>query len=137
MEYKVQIPDGYEFDHMAPPILSNGGGCLNVILKKKNVKNFDFYVDEYLRADCNTTSDMLCNWMTSFEIDDLKGSIKQNSFQFIPWEVKIGLVKFMVKDMGLSFGSALFNVYNPNVNSNTNEKLIQICPVGFLESIIK
>ena len=39
MEHTIRLPDGYEFDHVASPILGNGGGALTVILKKETTKN--------------------------------------------------------------------------------------------------
>lgn len=136
MKQTIDIPEGYEFDHMAPPILSNGGGCLNVILKKKNIKNFDFYIDEYLRTDECTTNDMLCNWMTSFEIDELKNNLKKGEFNRTPWESRIGMLKFICKDVNIPIYEMLFEP-NPDVYYDRIKTIKQICPVGFLESIIK
>jgi len=126
----VELPEGYIFDHFESPLLTNVDGHLSICLKKKNIKDFNFYIDEYLRTDECTTNDMLCNWMTSFEIDELKDNIRKGEYNKTPWEARIGLLKFICKDQLLDHINCLWNRL-------TNDKLKQICPVGFLESIIK
>jgi len=132
----VIIPEGYEFKNFGDPILSDGGGALTVLLKKKQTKDFSFYVDEYLRSGCNTTNDMLCNWIDDERvIEKLKENLKQNKLQFVPWEVKIGLFKFICKDNNMTFLTAI-TILSENEFKNTwYIKLNEICGDAFIESL--
>lgn len=140
MEQKIQIPEGYEYSHMGHPVLLSGDGMLSVMLKKKQTKTFDFYVDEYLRSDCNTTNDMLCNWIDDERIiEKLKDNLKQNKLQFVPWEVKIGLLKFIAKDIGLPTIEAIkySNAFMVEGYAHMEKlrRLRLICPNEFLHDI--
>lgn len=135
MEQTVQIPEGYEYSHMAEPILSNGSGVLSVILKKKNIKNFDFYVDEYLRSDDCTTNDMICNWWDRDTLEVIGNNLKQNKLQFVPWEVKIGLFRFICKDRGVNYRTAL-NAVIANGAQFVDTRIEKIITSDFLKSII-
>ena len=136
MEQTIQIPEGYEYSHMAQPVLTNGGGVLSVMLKKKNIKTFDFYVDEYLRSDDCTTNDMLCNWIQPYSVVNLKNNLKQLKFGFVPWEVKVGLLKFICNDLRYNFTLAL-KILSDEPKNAWYTKITSIVPVGFLESITK
>lgn len=105
---EIDIPQGYEFDFVETPKATDAAGILKVILKKKNNKDFDFYVDEYLRSDYNTTNDMLCNLFTPDLVSDLKFRLKRNKLQFVPWEIKVGLAKFICKDKNISLKEYLY-----------------------------
>lgn len=137
----VIIPEGYEFKKFADPILSNGGGALTVLLKKKQTKDFDFYVDEYLRSDDYTTNDMLCNWLEKDQLDKIGNNLKQNKLQFVPWEVKIGLLKFICKDNGIDVIASCHYYENFIKGNSPNrerfDKLKQILPINFIESIVQ
>ena len=128
----VSIPEGYEYSHMAEPVLSNGGGILQVVLKKKKGKTFDFYVDEYLRSDYNTTNDMLCNLFDKDQLEKIGNNLKQNKLQFVPWEIKIGLFKFICKDLGVSWSGVL---YNPVGRDSYITQLSERMPLIFIQSL--
>lgn len=133
----ITLPEGYEVDEqILTTEMNSQKPMVFITTKKKKGKTFDFYVDEYLRSDYNTTNDMLCNWFDKDQLEKIGNNIKQNKLQFIPWEVKIGLVKFMCKDMQINFMSVIWIEYSDNKSCRT-EYLKQICPVGFLESITK
>lgn len=134
---EVDIPDGYEYTNNASPALFDGVGCVSVMFKKKQTKTFDFYVDEYLRSDDCTTNDMLCNWIPSNLLPRLKDNLKQNKLQFVPWEVRIGLVKFICKDKGLKLAPVLYNIVGCNEESSETDKLKQIISNDFLESLVR
>ena len=131
----VSIPEGYEYSHMAEPVLSDGGGILQVVLKKKNIKTFDFYVDEYLRNDYNTTNDMLCNWFYKDQLEKIGNNLKQNKLQFVPWEVKIGLLKFICNDIHIPWGEYIHQ-FNGSVYSSEIIAVTKIIPIGFRDEII-
>ena len=131
----VSIPEGYEYSHMAEPVLSDGGGILQVVLKKKKGKTFDFYVDEYLRSDYNTTNDMLCNWFDKDQLEKIGNNLKQNKLQFVPWEIKIGLIKFICKDCLIPWGEYIHQ-FNGSVYANEINKANGIIPDGFRDEVI-
>lgn len=133
---EVSIPDGYEYKHMASPILTEGGGMLQVMLTKKNIKDFAFYVDEYLRSDDCTTNDMLCCWFEPSVVDKLRDNLKQNKLQFVPWEVKIGLVKFMCKDKLIHAPSVIFDLCNGSHEFTYSDDMRKMLPIEFVENIV-
>lgn len=138
---EINFPEGYEYSHMADPTFVSSKGVLALILKKKQTKDFSFYVDEYLRSDCNTTNDMLCNWLGAFELSTLKQNLKENKLEYTPWEARLGLLKFICKDIHINAIEAAYycNKFVSESYPLKSElhKLKQICPVGFLESIIR
>lgn len=127
---EIDIPQGYEFDFVETPKAIDAAGILKVILKKKQTKDFAFYVDEYLRSDECTTNDMICNWMNALELNQLKDNLKQNKLNFVPWEIKIGLLKFICKDKSFD----LLKAYT-STNINDSHEIKRILPIGFLENI--
>jgi len=135
MKQTIEIPEGYEFDHVASPILGNGGGALTVLLKKKQTKTFDFYIDEYLRSDCNTTNDMLCNFLEYQNIDNLKQNLKASKFEFVPWEVKIGLFKFIC----IQIKQDWFDCYHSFAYETIDHLLVSdiVLPQPFIDNLFK
>lgn len=101
MKQNIEIPEGYEFDHVTSPILGNGGGVLSVILKKKQTKDFNWYIDEYLREDPFTTKDEISNHLFTEDIKEIKTKLRSGDYRWVPWEIKIGLFRFICKENGL------------------------------------
>ena len=135
---EIEIPDGYEIENIGHAQVyanHNPTQLVTVQLKKKQTKDLSFYVDEYLRSDCNTTNDMLCNWIDDeMVIEKLKDNLKQNKLQFVPWEVKIGLLKFICKDVQVPYVE--FLVYlNPDVYYDQIKKVKEVLSDEFLQSI--
>jgi len=128
---EIEIPDGYEIEnieHAQVYAKHNPTQLVTVQLKKKQTKDFSFYVDEYLRSDCNTTNDMLCNWFEKDQLERIGNNLKQNKLDFVPWEVKTGLFKFVCKDKGYRWSSVIYN------DKLTNE-LKEVFQVEYLKDI--
>lgn len=74
----IILPEGYEVDEqILTTEMNSQKPMVFITTKKKNIKNFDFYVDEYLRSDCNTTNDMLCNWFDKDQLGKIGNNLKQ------------------------------------------------------------
>lgn len=110
MKHEIEIPEGYKFSHIAPPILSNGGGVISVILEKQPTKGFDWYVDEYLN-DSVCTSEILTNWIPDSNLHTLISHLHKRQFNKIPWEIKIGLFRFIC-DKGKADWVSQYELYS-------------------------
>lgn len=126
----IEIPEGYEFDHVASPILGNGGGVLSVILKKKQTKDFSFYVDQYL-YDNGSTNDQIVNWLSEDIISIAKHRLKTSQFSLVPWEIKMGLFKFICEAEGQGWKiQTEMGLYSKN-------SAIKILPQEFINDLFK
>ena len=136
---EVDIPEGYEYSRTFEVIDLEGTPRIEVAFKKKNTKDFAFYVEEYLRSDYNTTNDMLCNWFDKEQLEKIGNNLKQNKLQFVPWEIKIGLLKFIAKDIHLPTIEAIkySNSFMADGYSHMEKlhRLRRICPNKFLHDI--
>lgn len=94
---EVDLPEGYEIDKVVDPMINSGGNkrMLSIILKQKQVKDFSFYVDQYLQMSGTSTCDQISNWIGDTSLDHLANNLKQNKFLLVPWEIKIGLFRFI------------------------------------------
>ena len=142
MKHTVDIilPEGYEvLDQVVTTEINSNNPLIMILTKKKKGKTFDFYVDEYLRSDYNTTNDMLCNWFEPQQIETIKKRLKYENFKVVPWEVKIGLLKFIAKDIHLptieaiKYSNSFMADGYPHMEKLHRLKLI--CPNGFLHDI--
>lgn len=105
----ITLPEGYEVDEqILTTEMNSQKPMVFITTKKKKGKTFDFYVDEYLRSDYNTTNDMLCNWFDKDQLEKIGNNLKQNKLQFVPWEIKVGLAKFICKDKNISLKEYLY-----------------------------
>jgi hypothetical protein len=135
----VDIPEGYELDgnlklvENFEPTYWRGANasiyrpCLYVPLKKKEVKDFNLYIEEYFKAFRHIH-------ISEIIIPDLKGLFKENKYLYIPFEIKIGLLKFICDDLG--HGKVQFVYVLDCINKKeVGFKLLEICPKEFLYSI--
>lgn len=135
MEHTIRLPDGYEFDHVASPILGNGGGALTVILKKKQQKTFDWYVDQYLDVSAGSTNDELRNWLDNDDLKTMSERLKTKQYNLVPWEVKIGLCCFICNEIGIPW-SEYIHQFNGTVYCDEIKQVNDIVPDGFRDDII-
>jgi hypothetical protein len=105
---EIDLPEGFSVKTINSSLVGKDAELISIHIEKKNIKNFDFYVDEYLRSDDFTTNDMLCNWFDKDQLEKIGNNLKQNKLQFVPWEVKIGLLKFICKDKHVSLRAYLY-----------------------------
>ena len=132
----ITLPEGYEVDEqILTTEMNSQKPMVFITTKKKNTKDFAFYVDEYLRSDYNTTNDMLCNWFDKDQLEKIGNNLKQNKLQFVPWEIKIGLIKFICKDCLIPWGEYIHQ-FNGSVYANEINKANGIIPDGFRDEVI-
>ena len=129
---KELIPEGYEFDSAfefdKPETFINGKpnkiGLLTIPIKKKEVKDFDWYYRKYLS---NFNSPEL------FDRDLILHDFKLKNYVVIPFEFKIGLLNFICDDIDTSLIDTLFEIKK----QNKGFRVASICPPEFLKSIFK
>lgn len=121
MKHTIEIPDSHEFVSESN-ILSQrdetdgyGQDMIVVYLKPKQQKTFDWYVDQYLDASAGSTNDELRNWLDPNDIYVLSDRLKTKRYDLVPWEVKIGLFKFICDENKASWKTAI-NMANPISN---------------------
>jgi len=137
----IKIPDGYEIDETEESILIDKQMFFNwqhkphlvTLLKKKQPKqkSFEIYIDEYLKQlDCNYFSEYC---------DDNEGLFGNRfpfvfkSFNTIPFEYRIGLLRFICEDLGIIFYQTSLYTILKSCDSQI-EELREICPKEFLET---
>lgn len=134
MKHTIEIPEGYEFSHTAHPILGNGGGALTVILKKKQQKTFDWYVDQYPDASAGSTNDELRNWLDNDDLKTMSERLKTKQYNLVPWEVKIGLFKFICDDINWYWATVC--LYDAKRQIDAIKEVQDIVPLELLKEIL-
>lgn len=126
--YDLNIKDGFSF-------IDDETGNISIHLKKKEEKNFEWYVYRY--------EEKIYDLFESHKIRGYKDLILQindtekliyNRWQDIPFEVKIGLLKFICDDKKLNFSK---EISYRNTKGCWYHELISICPKEFLDSIFE
>lgn len=100
-KYSIEIPEGYEVDSTFTSIGTVPSPRIELVLKKKQTKDFLWYIDRYLDISGSSTSDEIVNWFEYQQADALKHKLKTSQFSLVPWEIKIGLFKFICEENGL------------------------------------
>ena len=95
MKYEIEIPDGYEATHTYEPVLTNNVGIISVAVIKKQNNLFFEYIDEYLNAEAASTSDNIVDSITTHSAKSIADRLKKGRYDLVPWEIKIGLIKFI------------------------------------------
>ncbi len=96
-------------------------------------KDFMQYLEKYLLTDKEIGLNK--SWV-HFYFKNLSYIIaKKNPYSFIPFEFKIGLLKFIYDDI---FTDSIFcGIHEMIQTGKWHKKLTKICPKGFLESILE
>jgi len=139
---KVKIPKGYKLDKNHKQVTDldiDGSGIISFRLKKKNEKkkmiSFNDYVNAYLEKH---NDDVKCNdirnWVEDDFLEDLSKDILSLSFDGVPFEIKIGLLKFICDDISESFNEIMHTIHDNLLDYRTT-KIKEICPELFLKSI--
>jgi hypothetical protein len=137
---KDLIPEGYEIDENIPA--TNG---IYISLKKKQENTFDWYVKKYFAS----TDDFF------YAKKDVRKYISKDAESILiydicemnydmPFEFKIGLLKFIYDDLGseLKFAAVIHEIQRLISNrsyviNSSVISLFKICPIAFLESALK
>lgn len=120
------IPEGWKLSNRESSrqeMLMNGIGQITIPILRKEVKDFDWYWQKY------SEEGLLRNWKglcLNFKLKDYDG---------IPFEMKIGLLKFICDDIKIDISQILYNLSFIENAVVINEKLSNICPKEFLDSI--
>ena len=82
---EIDIPEGYEVSHS--DIISawddsskSGNNIVMTYLKKKQQKDFNWYIDEYLREDPFTTKENLSNHLLTEDIKQIKADLTHGNY---------------------------------------------------------
>lgn len=142
-EIIVNIPYHEEDKHLNldGSVINLGNYKITIISRPTTqTKDFLWYIDQYLPSTDNSTCDEIHNWMHQDQISVLVHRLKTNQFSLVPWEIKIGLFKFIVLEHNLTVDD-IFNFYVSYVDGScamVTQRLIptlSICPTQFLDSI--
>jgi hypothetical protein len=127
------IPDGYEISEQT---ISTNGIHFNL---KKTKKDFESYVDLYLFDDVEfKLSDihLINSYLSTSAINTIKSNILSRTYNKVPFEIKIGLIKFICDDLQLNFNYVL-NGFNTGLVSIGMTKFYNIVPIEFMQTIFK
>lgn len=129
---KDLIPEGYEFDPESPMEYFKTSCNVTIPVKKKEVKDFKWYVDRYLTEVVNNT---ISDHIAFKTIEKLFFRKEYDSTHF---EFKIGLLKFICDDCGVKWWNFAKNyATKEDLSKSFYQKVIDICPAEFLNSIFK
>lgn len=116
---ELEIPDGWEIDELNQYSIttenpsSTRRSSINVFLKKKQpTKDFAFYVDQYLTSSGVSTNNQIENWLQYDQLLRIKQNLKTGGFEFVPWEIKIGLFKYICEQKGFDIMSVVTRIVN-------------------------
>lgn len=90
-------------------------------------KDFDTYIKEYLTPFLSSELGQSFN-------DKMIEFYNKKDYSNIPFEIKIGLLKFICDDLKINWYSALIYKYN---NLKWYKEIKNICPKDFLNSIFE
>lgn len=124
---KDLIPEGYEFNPEFSMEYFKSSCNVTIPVKKKEVKDFKWYVKKYFERYnkyLNTTKD-------EFPVNE--NFIEKENYKYVPFEIRIGLLKFICDDMECDW--KLFIDIKESKPEFT--KVCAICPSEFLNSIFK
>lgn len=129
-QLKDLIPEGYEPSGTSGMSLCRGEEHITVSIKKKEVKDFKWYVKNYFSVLFNSG---VINGFNTYTTN-----ILQKEYHKLPFEFKIGLLKFICDDFGVPFRLFLSGEYSESPKYGTEiRKLKSICPPEFINSILK
>lgn len=129
---EIDVPEGYEFDKVKKVEATDPAGWMYVMLKPKQKKDFSFYVDQYLYEN-GSTNDQIVNWLSEDIISIAKHRLKTSQFSLVPWEIKMGLFRFICKEKKLDWVEEM-EEYEVN---NIAYSIKDILPQEFIDDLFK
>lgn len=133
---EVEVPEGYEIDINYISGIGGAAPYINIPLKKVEVKNWKWYVEEYFKTSSRNAK--LANPLSTIS-DSYLQTTKENflckDFGQI-WEYKIGLLKFICNDLKVSFAQVVYHITYHMKDDKSPTVVSTICPKEFLESIL-
>lgn len=131
---KDLIPDGHELNGTFGLDYTDGLK-VTIPIKKKEVKGFKWYLSNYLTSkEYNTIKGIK---ISTKDYEDFSKT-REGYFEHVSFEFKIGLLKFICDDCGVKwFNFAKYYALKEDLSKSFYQKVIDICPVEFLNSIFK
>jgi hypothetical protein len=132
-----RVLNGYDCDFIITKfrfyddmIICNGVDTIEYDINIINKVQFDWYVKQYFKKDSLDIS-LASNWCNTPE--SMSGWILRENYRFIPFELRIGLLKFICDELEISYRYVI-NAINTHLISDIMRKICDICWPAFLES---
>jgi len=130
---KELIPEGWKLDstiRTTDSIRDEGESiqCIKIVtipIKKKQEKDFEWYVNEYYKKN-------ICLGRLNQE----KDTIPSKDWMDWKFEYRIGLFKFICDDLNLS-GYGYWKLLDSMCFGTPVKKIMSICPIAFIHSLLK
>jgi hypothetical protein len=100
-------------------------GLIKIRLNKKEQKNFEWYINEYL------------SYKHYFITNHTTCDFKTGNYNAIYFEIKIGLLKFICDDLKIDFYNSLMDLKANIKHRKYYIILDDICPKEFLQSVFE
>lgn len=143
------IPEGFE---LSEEPVSEGGVLMpknesdfqyKCIWFKKKQKDFDWYIKQFFTTGEyeEPCSKHMSDWLTLDDIADLETRFMDKNYASIPFEIKIGMLKYICDDVDVHWANMMSFLNNryinklKGLNSSSFERVSVLCPKEFLESI--
>ena len=122
---EVEVLEDYELSSTINNITFDGKKTTMIFWKKKQTKDFDYFVDQYLPSRDNSTSDEIIDWMDRDAVNRLNTYLKTKQFNLVPWEIKIGLFRFICENIELNTINCLSYCFEYTIHSNVSKIISQ------------
>lgn len=96
--------------------------------EKKEIKSFYLYVRHYLEKE------FCMGYINTATYDDIMVNLYTNCFSQVPFELKIGLLKFICNENHMELTKVIRNYEN---RADFSKQIRDICPKEFLDSIFE
>jgi len=134
------VPDNYEiisqhYDKNDSEYQNNNIDSIAIRLRKKEPKDWNFYVDKYLeKFNDNHTDNLINAYIQDDDILVLNRQFKKLDFLNTPIEIKLGFVKYVCDDLNTNYMYCLFGL-KTNLISLTMTRIREIFPQVFIDSL--
>lgn len=129
MKYEIEIPNEYEVSGYD---MNKDNTMMCVVLKKKQQKDFNYFIDEYLREDPFTTKDEISNHLFTEDIKEIKTKLRSGDYRWVPWEIKIGLFRFICNEIKVDM-TCMTN----NLKISADQSHTKLFPMEFIDDLFK
>lgn len=127
---KGLIPEGWEFNGVSDPIIDGDSSIITIHMSK--IKDMYWYTEGYIayRDSSNGYGTILPEMLEAFE---------QKKYTDIPFEIKIGLLRFICDDLGIRITRTLGDFEAMQIGNTASfqstQTIIDIVGTDFINSI--
>lgn len=121
---EVEVLEDYELSSTINNITFDGKKTTMIFWEKKQKKDFDWYIDQYL-TESLTTVDNIAGWINDRDLEVAKNRLKTKQFNLVPWEIKIGLFRFICENLELNTINCLSYCFEYTIHSNVSKIISQ------------